>query len=106
MQIDPTTRFWIGIVVTIAIAISQGTLVLTHAVPDGWIPYFTAWSGIIAFVGSALLTALNGAASTNASRLASAAAIPEVKTIITTSQPMADAAGPKVLTMTDVERNP
>jgi hypothetical protein len=82
--VDPSIRFWIGLVVTIAVALSQGTLSLTHAVPVDWIPYVTAWAGIFAFIGSALLTALNGAGMTTQSRLASAASIPEVKSIVTT----------------------
>ena len=80
-HIDPIVRFWIGVAVTIAIGISQGALNLTHAVPDVAIPAVTAWAAIIAFGGSAFLTALNGAASTNSSRLASAASIPQVTKI-------------------------
>lgn len=80
-HIDPIARFWIGVAITAAIGITQGTVSLTHAVPDAWIPYITAWSGIIAFVGSGVLTALNGAASTTSSRLASAASLPDVARI-------------------------
>jgi len=89
-HIDPVVRFWIGVAITIAIGISGGAVSLTHAVPDLWIPYVTAWASIIAFTGSAVLTALNGMATSNPSRLASAASIPEVKSIVT-SQAMADA---------------
>lgn len=80
-NIDPTVRFWIGVVVTVAIGVSAGTLTLTNAVPHDWIPVVTAWAGIIAFLGSSLLTALNGAATTTSSRIASAAVIPGVKGI-------------------------
>ncbi len=85
-NVDPVIRFWIGIIVTIAVAVSQGTLVLTNAIPAAAIPYVTAWSGIFAFAGSALLTALNGAASTTSSRIASAAADPKVSSIVTTPE--------------------
>jgi hypothetical protein len=95
--IDPVMRFWIGVAVTCAIAISQGTLNLTHAIPNEIIPYVTAWCGIIAFVGSTIITAVTGIGMTTQNRLASAAAIPEVKQIITDNIPMADAAGPKVV---------
>jgi hypothetical protein len=78
-HIDPTVRFWIGIVITVAIGISSGSLALKGAVPPEWIPYVTAWAAIIAFIGSALLTALNGAAMTTSSRIASAAAVDGVK---------------------------
>ena len=95
--IDPKIRFWFGIAVTIAIAVSQGTLALTNAVPAELIPYVTAWCGILAFVGSAVLTALNGAATTTSSRIASAAAIPEVQKIVTTEAVAAAAPSDKVV---------
>lgn len=89
MHIDPVARFWIGVVVTAAIGVGNGTLVLTNAVPHDWIPTVTAWCGIIAFLGSSVLTALNGMGATTASRLASAAAAnvdpqatPEVKNAV------------------------
>jgi hypothetical protein len=88
-HIDPVVRFWIGVIGTIAIAISSGTLVLTNAVPATYIPIVTAWCGIIGFLSSALLTTLNGMGATTQSRLASAASLPEVKNIITT-QAVAD----------------
>ena len=94
--VDPVVRFWIGIFVTVAIGVTQGGLVLTHAIPTDWIPVVTAWCGILAFVGSSVLTALNGMATTASSRIASAAAIPEVGNILTTKA-LADASpSPKV----------
>ena len=60
MQFNPRIGFVLGILVTIEIAVSSGTLSLTHAVPPAWIPTVTAWSGILAFVGSTLLTFLHG----------------------------------------------
>ena len=84
-NIDPTTRFWIGIVITIAVGISQGALNLAHAIPIDWIPYVNAWSGIIAFVGSAILTTLNGVATTTSSRIASASAASDVVHITTSA---------------------
>jgi hypothetical protein len=81
-HIDPSTRFWIGIIITIAIGVSNGSLVLKGALPPDLLPYITAWCGIISFVGSAVLTALNGAASTTSSRIASAAAVEGVKGIV------------------------
>ena len=53
-NIDPVVRFWIGAIVTAAIGVTQGTLVLTGAIPAEWIHPVTAWCGIIAFFGSAL----------------------------------------------------
>lgn len=89
-HIDPTVRFIIGIVVTLCIGVSAGTVGLTHAIPADWIPAAVAWCGIIAFVGSAVQTGMSGLGMTMQSRLASAAALPEVKSIVTT-QPLADA---------------
>ena len=63
MTVSPTISFWIGVAVTIAIGISAGTVSLTHIVADAWIPYVTAWCGLGAFVGSAVLTALHGISS-------------------------------------------
>lgn len=88
-NVDPVVRFWVGIAVTFAIAVSGGTLNLTHAIPSEYIPYVTAWCSIIAFLGSAVLTALNGMATGTQSRIASVASLPEVKSIVTT-QSLAD----------------
>ena len=60
MQFNPKLGFILGILITIEIAVSSGTLSLTHAVPAAWIPTVTAWSGILAFIGSTLLTFLHG----------------------------------------------
>ena len=89
--IDPLWRFVIGIVVTLAIGVSQGTFGLTHAIPADAIPVVTAWFGIIAFIGSAVQTGLSAVGMSSSNRLASAASLPEVKNIITT-QAVADAA--------------
>ncbi len=86
MTLDPRWRFAIALLVTAAIGVSQGTLVLTGAIPADWIKPVTAWCGIIAFVGSAVQTTLSGFATTTQSRLASAAAVPEVKAIVTTPE--------------------
>ena len=60
MQFNPKIGFILGILVTIEIAVSSGALSLTHAVPAAWIPTVTAWSGILAFTGSTVLTFLHG----------------------------------------------
>lgn len=117
LTISPGARFIIGIVITTAIAISAGTIHLTHAIPDNWIPAVIAWSGIIAVVGSAIQTSLQGLGLTNANRVAAAqplpasdkialasslgasdkialaASAPEVQQIVTTRE-IAQAAGP------------
>ncbi len=84
MTIDPYWRFLVGVVVTFAIGVSQGAVVLTNAIPDPWIKPVVAWCGIFAFLGSAATTALTGLGMTTQNRIASAAASPEVKSIVTT----------------------
>lgn len=82
MSIDPKWRFTISIIVTIAIGISQGTLVLTNAVPAAWIPIIAAWAGILAFIGSAVNTTISGFGMSTQSRIDAAASLPEVKAIL------------------------
>ena len=90
-HIDPSFRFWLGIVFSVAAAVAGGSLVLKGAFPEAWIPYISAWCGIIGFVGNVTLTALNAAAGTTTSRAMSAAADPNVEEVIMKSQAAADA---------------
>ena len=83
MSIDPKWRFVISIIVTVAIGISQGTLVLTNAIPAAYIPIVAAWCGIIAFIGSAVNTTISGMGMSTQSRIDAAASLPEVKAIVT-----------------------
>lgn len=85
LTLSPGARFAIGIIITAAIGISAGTVHLTHAIPDAWIPAVVAWSGIIAFVGSAIQTGLQGLGMTTANKVAAAASDPNVKQIVTTA---------------------
>ena len=86
LTLSPNVRFFIGVAITVAIGISAGTVNLTHAIPDSWIPAVVAWSGLVAFVGSAVQTGLQGLGMTTANRIASAAADPKVKQIVTTTE--------------------
>jgi len=86
LTLSPATRFIIGIIITTAIGISAGTVHLTHAIPDSWIPGVVAWSGLIAFVGSAIQTGLQGLGMTTTNKVAAAASDPNVKQIITTTE--------------------
>lgn len=92
MTIDPTYRFIIGLFITFAIGVSQGTVSLTNAIPADLIKPVVAWCGILAFLGSAATTAISGIGMSNQNRIASAAVIPEVKAIVTTPE-IANAAG-------------
>jgi hypothetical protein len=91
MSIDPKWRFAIGLMVTLAIGISQGAVQLTHAIPSDWIPIAVAWCGIIAFVGSAATTTISGLGMGTQSRIDAAASLPQVKAILT-EPPVATAA--------------
>lgn len=74
-------QFWTGIIITLAIGVSSGALVLTNAIPADWIKPVTAWCGIIAFIGSAIQTGTIGLSSTVAGRLSGAAQVMGVKGI-------------------------
>lgn len=52
----------ISILVVLELAISQGTISLTDAIPASWIPVVVAWSKILAVVGSAITGTHNVAA--------------------------------------------
>jgi hypothetical protein len=93
VNIDPKWRFAIGLLVTFAIGVSQGTVSLTNAIPVDAIKPVVAWCGILAFLGSAATTAISGLVMTTSSRVAAAASLPDVKQIITTPE-IASAAGP------------
>lgn len=120
MTIDPKWRFIIGLIVTTAIGVSSGAVVLTNAIPADWIKPAVAWCGIIAFIGSAAQTTISGLGMSSQSRNAAAAqgntvvvqtnspegaagvanrlaAMPEVNKVVATQQ-LADAApSPKVV---------
>ena len=74
--IDPIVRFLIGLAVTLAIGITQGTVSSTNAIPDVWIKPVVAWCGILAFVGSFITTTISGLGMTSQSRIAAAASLP------------------------------
>lgn len=91
MSFSPKTRFIIQLVVFVCVGISQGTVHLTHMIPDGWIPAALAYAGFIAFLGTGFTTILSGYGMTTQNRIDAAASLPDVKQIIAT-KPIADAA--------------
>jgi hypothetical protein len=105
LTLSPGARFIIGVIITTAIGISTGAVQLAHAIPAPWIPVAVAWCGVIAFVGSAAQTGLQGLGMSNANKVAAAqtlpadqkvalaASAPEVQQIVTTRE-IAQAAGP------------
>lgn len=60
MTFDAKWVFYLGIVVTLEQAIAGGTVSLTNAIPADWIPYVEAWAKILAFTGTAIMTAMSG----------------------------------------------
>ncbi|HLH96498.1 MAG TPA: hypothetical protein VKW08_15385 [Xanthobacteraceae bacterium] len=82
MQFNPKIGFYLGILVTIEIAVSSGTLSLTHAIPPDWIPAVIAWSGILAFIGSTILTFLHGYSSIEAGPLVNVSPPPKAVTVL------------------------
>jgi hypothetical protein len=57
-----TVADWITIIsllVAIEMAIGHGTVSLTNAIPEAWVPRVQAWCNILAFVGSSIVTALS-----------------------------------------------
>ena len=84
--IDPIVRFSIGLFVTFAIGVTQGAISLTNAIPDVWVKPVVAWCGILAFIGSSITTTISGISMSSQSRIAAAASLPQVKTIVTTPE--------------------
>jgi hypothetical protein len=83
MQFDPKFSFWFGIAVTALIGIGSGSVSLTNALPPDWIPYVVAWTKILSFFGSAILTAMHGFSSGGSGPFASGgAAAPKAAAIL------------------------
>lgn len=98
LNFDFNIHFWLGLVIFMASAISSGTIHLTHAIPDVAIPYVTAWSSIISVVGTGYLTAALGLHNASPqAKMEAAAALPEVKGIVTTRAMAADTVSEKVV---------
>lgn len=49
----------ISLLVAVEMAIGHGTVSLTNAVPDSWVPRIQAWCNILAFIGSSIVAALS-----------------------------------------------
>ena len=81
-SLDPRSRFIIQLIVFVAVGVSQGTVHLTNMIPEAWIPIVIAWNGFIAFIGTGFTTLLSGYGMTSQNRIAAAASLPEVKTIV------------------------
>ncbi len=49
----------ISFLVAVEMAIGHGTVSLTNAIPETWIPRVQAWCNILAFIGSTAVAALS-----------------------------------------------
>jgi hypothetical protein len=74
--IDPKYVFWLGLVVTIEMAIAQGTISLTNMIPAAWIPAAVAWNKALAFIGTSVMTGLAGYSSATTGPLLKVPQIP------------------------------
>lgn len=97
MNLDPKVIFGIQLLVFVAVGISQGTVHLTHMIPDAWIPIVVAWNGFIAFIGTGFTTLLSGFGMSSQSRIAAAASLPEVKQIVADAPTATAAPSDKVV---------
>lgn len=76
MNIDPKISFYLGLTVSIALALANGTVLLKGALPDTAIPYVISWASIIGNIGTIIMTAIAGGNMTRAGRLASFETLP------------------------------
>ena len=104
LNFDFNPHFWVGLAIFITTAISSGTIHLTNAIPDVAIPYVTAWSSIISIVGSGYLTAALGMHNASPeAKIEAAAALPEVRGIVTATKELADSTPSEKVVSTTAE---
>lgn len=84
LTLSPVTRTIAGIIITCCIGIAQGTVHLTGAVPEAWIPTVVAWAGLIAFFGSSIQTGMQAIGITTTNQVAVAANNPKIQQVVTT----------------------
>ena len=86
MSFDPKFTFYLGVFVTLAIGLSNGTVHLTNVVPTDWIPYVTGWMGLFSFVGSTLLTGMSGMSSPKSGPIAPPPTVKQAQEVMKTAQ--------------------
>ena len=69
MSIDPRISFWLGLITTIALALSNGS-VWSDLIPVAWVPAIKGWNALIGLLGTAVLTFLHGYSSDKGGPLA------------------------------------
>ena len=93
LNLDLNIHFWIGLAIFISTGVASGGINLSHMIPDASIPYATAWLNFFSFIGSGYLTAALGMHNASPeAKIEAAAALPEVRGIVTTMPATAEAA--------------
>ena len=102
MNIDPKVSFYLGLTVSIALAIANGTIAFKGAVPDAVIPMLVSWCSIVGNIGTIVMTAIAGSNMTRSGRLAivqqvplpdraaDVASSPQVKAVVLKDQALAE----------------
>jgi hypothetical protein len=49
----------LSLLVAVEMGVGHGTIALTNAIPEAWVPRVQAWCNILATVGSLMITALS-----------------------------------------------
>lgn len=106
INVDLNIHFWAGVLIFAAGGISNGTVHLTHMIPEVAIPTVIAWSSFISWLGSGYLTgALLLHNASPQAKLDAAAALPEVRGIVTTPALATDTVSNKVVaTVSDLPK--
>lgn len=59
MGIDPKWTTYLGVLVTVEMAIGNGSVSLTNVVPHEWAPYVQGWCNLLGFIGTTAMTAMS-----------------------------------------------
>ena len=97
-KLDLSIHFWIGLAIFIASGIATGIIHLNGAIPAEWIGPITSWAGIFNVIGTGYLTSALGLHNASPqAKMDAAAALPEVKGIVTTPAMAAETVSNKVV---------
>ena len=60
VQVSPGTAKLLLFITTLCQGVTGGTVHMTNLIPDGWVPYATAWLNLFVFVNLTFLTIFVG----------------------------------------------
>lgn len=89
MTIDPRIAFWFGVWTSVLLLVASGTVNLTGALPDLWVPVITKWCAILGAINSTILTAASGYSSNKSGPMVSIPALTVVKILLIAFLPLA-----------------